>query len=42
MVDITAAYEKAKSHRDGYNILYADFHVEWSKEPPFKVKLLEK
>lgn len=42
MVDMTAAYEEAKSHRDGYNVLYADFHVEWSSIPPFNPKTVEK
>ena len=42
MVDMTAAYDKVKSHRDGYNILYADFHVEWAPSRPFKLESVEK
>jgi len=42
MVDMTAAYEKSKSHRDGYNILYANFSVGWSSNPPFNPKTVEK
>ncbi|MDD5455237.1 MAG: type II secretion system protein [Candidatus Ratteibacteria bacterium] len=42
MVDMTAAYEQAKSHRNGYNILYADFRVEWSPNPPFNPATVEK
>ncbi len=42
MVDMTAAYEGVKSHRDGYNVLYADFQVEWSPSPPFKLETVEK
>ena len=42
MVDMTAAYEGVQSHRDGYNILYSDFHVEWSASRPFKLETVEK
>ncbi len=42
MVDMTAAYEKATSHRNGYNILYANFQVNWSASPPFNPKTVEK
>lgn len=42
MVDMTAAYEKATSHRNGYNILYANFQVNWSASSPFNVETLEK
>ncbi len=42
MVDMTAAYEKAESHRGGYNILYADFHVGWSQKPPLKPETIRK
>ena len=34
MVDLTAALEGISSHRQGYNILYADCHVEWSPNSP--------
>ena len=34
MVDITAAYDGVSSHMGGYNILYADGHVEWSSRAP--------
>jgi prepilin-type N-terminal cleavage/methylation domain-containing protein/prepilin-type processing-associated H-X9-DG protein len=42
MVDMTAAYEGVKSHRDGYNVLYADFHVAWTPNRPFKIEMVEK
>jgi prepilin-type N-terminal cleavage/methylation domain-containing protein len=42
MVDMTAAYEKVASHRNGYNVLYANFQVNWSASPPFKIKTVEK
>ncbi|MBU0534461.1 MAG: prepilin-type N-terminal cleavage/methylation domain-containing protein [Candidatus Omnitrophica bacterium] len=42
MVDMTAAYEEATSHRNGYNILYANFQVNWSASPPFNPKTVEK
>lgn len=42
MVDMTAAYEEATSHRNGYNILYANFRVNWSASPPFNPKTVEK
>ncbi|HIE43288.1 MAG TPA: hypothetical protein EYP78_00635 [Candidatus Omnitrophica bacterium] len=36
MVDVTALDKRVSSHLGGYNILYADGHVEWSTEPlPF-------
>ena len=41
MTDITAAYEEVSSHRGGYNVLYADFHVAWSPKPPFELEYLE-
>ncbi len=34
MVDITAVDPRVSSHLGGYNILYADGHVEWSPRPP--------
>jgi len=34
MVDITALDKRVSSHQGGYNILYADGHVEWKSEPP--------
>ena len=37
MVDITAMDDRISSHQGGYNILYADGHVDWSSEaPPLK------
>ncbi len=41
MTDITAAYEEISAHRGGYNVLYADFHVDWVPSPPFKLEPLE-
>ena len=42
MTDITAAYKEVSSHREGYNVLYADFHVGWTPAPPFKLESVEK
>ena len=42
MVDMTAAQEGVEPHRGGYNILYADFRVEWSASPPFKLGTVER
>lgn len=42
MTDITAAYEEVSSHMGGYNVLYADFHVERVSSPPFKLETVEK
>ena len=42
IVDMTAAYKGISSHRDGYNVLYANFQVNWSPSPPFKPETVEK
>ena len=34
VVGVTALDERVSSHSGGYNILYADGHVDWSSQPP--------
>ena len=34
VMDMTAAHDGVSSHMGGYNILYADGHVDWSATPP--------
>ncbi len=36
MAKIVVAYDKKGNHPEGFrNVLFLDFHVEWSTEPPF-------
>jgi len=42
LVEMTAATPKAAPppHRDGYNVLYANWQVKWTKKPP-KLKAID-